>query len=300
MRGGAVPPDASRDQLDAANGTAGGDGNGDSGRNEANDSGGLVDGSREGGAEVTSRCPSSEDDDILNQPCTGDPDCYVEDFATDDEWCPSFGWRFTCDNGTWSSYYEHCDLGSEVCENPQELFQWGITPALDDFDSLFSGTELCDDGSLHLQGNEACEQQYLPSCDCGDAAASDASLADAASCEDGGPAATCLAQRGCTDNEDCAEGEICLCSAGYGAPDAADSQRYDGNRCVPAECWSDSDCEPYGCFVSVGCGFEGVYCHTSDDLCHSDLDCEAYGDGGRSHCAYNGAYWECRERSSCD
>jgi hypothetical protein len=191
------------------------------------------------------------------------------------------------------------DASSSFCKNPQPLYQWGLTTDSDNLSQRSSGLELCEDESFHRTSVETCDQQYLfdDACSCSDGGAFvDGSSIDAGTCVEWTPDPGCLVLQGCMDDGDCASGEICLCSSGYGSGDDLYASRYNANTCVPANCQTDADCGGYECSASRStCRFEGLYCHTSDDLCHGNHDCEL-----GWNCTYSGSRWECTEGSTCD
>jgi hypothetical protein len=45
----------------------------------------------------------------------GDTECYVEEFYAEEIDC-SFGWSYTCVDGVWETWWEHCDVAVEYPE----------------------------------------------------------------------------------------------------------------------------------------------------------------------------------------
>jgi hypothetical protein len=92
---------------------------------------------------------------------------------------------------------------------------------------------------------------------------------------------SCYCNYGCTNDEECGEGRICLCGSPVG-------------QCVPADCRSDADCgQGLRCTSYVtepGCGGTGFRCQTPEDDCASDSDCDQ-----GSQCSSDGVSHTCRE-----
>lgn len=97
----------------------------------------------------------------------------------------------------------------------------------------------------------------------------------------GGPMCTYDA---CAQDSDCKGGEVCQCDG-------------TGNRCLAANCTTDTSCGTYGCSptFNTSCGpysgIQGYYCHTAADSCVNDKDCEA----GAGYCAFDPkvGHWAC-------
>lgn len=89
----------------------------------------------------------------------------------------------------------------------------------------------------------------------------------------------------CSQDSDCTGGAVCYCDPG-------------GNRCVAANCTTDSACNGLGCSPTfeTSCGpfngVQGYYCHTVNDTCLDDKDCKATGPG---YCAFDPkvGHWAC-------
>ena len=91
----------------------------------------------------------------------------------------------------------------------------------------------------------------------------------------------------CMNDSECGAQKVCECTGG-------------GNRCVSANCHTDSDCGGLGCSPTRAemCGnmggTVGYYCHTKKDDCIEDSDCK---DSGM--CVYSpaGGKWTCNHDS---
>ena len=79
--------------------------------------------------------------------------------------------------------------------------------------------------------------------------------------------ATCQYNTQCETDQDCEQGQRCLC--GWSG----------GLRCMDSDCWSDADCEPgQQCSQASLCGGPGgYYCTTSADECETIDDCNGLG-----------------------
>jgi hypothetical protein len=94
---------------------------------------------------------------------------------------------------------------------------------------------------------------------------------------DGG---SCYCTYGCSTDEDCGQGNICLCGDPVG-------------HCVPATCATDASCaggaQCTAYDTSPGCGGTAFACQTPMDSCGSAADCE----GGAGFCMLEGAARAC-------
>lgn len=176
----------------------------------------------------------------------------------------------------------------QACEQPQPLFQ--TEPDESSFSSSItttpSGMELCVDGSYHRVEVVDCigGWERIPGCTCEGMEVDDAGTA----CYD----SQCYRVGGCTTNDDCAAGEVCLCSGRQPSVD------YNGNACVSADCETDADCNGYECGATDGghCSVYMLRCHTAEDECHGNAQCPS----DRHWCAFTGTRWECIEPDICE
>ncbi|MFO0566379.1 MAG: ferritin-like domain-containing protein [Polyangiaceae bacterium] len=78
----------------------------------------------------------------------------------------------------------------------------------------------------------------------------------------GGAPSTCSCAYGCVSDNECPEGQRCLCGDPVG-------------RCVPATCSTAADCqEGFDCMSPFGtCASPSLACQTQKDECSSDDDC---------------------------
>jgi hypothetical protein len=190
-----------------------------------------------------------------------------------------------------SRYSSECDPQTGVaptCEKPQPLFQFEPAEAVvsSSLTTTPSGMEWCADGSYHRVEAVACigGWERIPGCTCDGQGVDEAGTG----CFD----SQCYRIQGCTTNDDCSVGEVCLCSAGRG------DSGYNGNACVSADCETDADCNGYECGVTDGghCSPFMLRCHTAEDECHGNKDCPS----DRHWCEFTGTRWECVESDDCE
>jgi|GEM_PF-2074746 len=89
----------------------------------------------------------------------------------------------------------------------------------------------------------------------------------------------------CTCDADCPNGQQCLCDF-----DTGGWPNQDGNRCVPADCASDEDCDGGRCRAESGfCGDyqfpTRFHCTSPEDDCTTNTTCILK--GGLQYCAYD-------------
>jgi hypothetical protein len=141
--------------------------------------------------------------------------------------------------------------------------------------ALSAGRRLCDNGLLHRvsagtcslpgPGAETIPPEFITAADQGEVF----TCLRNADCSDG-PYGRCVMSidgphciYACSADDDCGEGELCLCSDMEG-----------GGACVTASCRVDSDCGPGNlCAMSSSCGSTQFACQTSSDECAVDSDC---------------------------
>lgn len=100
----------------------------------------------------------------------------------------------------------------------------------------------------------------------------------------------CVRLSECTVDDDCDEGEACVCSGPVW---------HQYPRCLPADCRAGSDCASGSCGLSSDhCGSaESTHCHTERDLCRFNADC-----GYDEDCRFveGAGRWECVGRTICE
>jgi hypothetical protein len=147
---------------------------------------------------------------------------------------------------------------TDTCTNPTPILQespGGPIP---------TGYVRCESGLVHREQKLDCVFMPNPEPDClpddpGNTCASPDECTDAANgyCLPQGQEGTCGCTYGCTNDEECGTGNVCMCN-GY------------TTECVPATCTTDADCGGYQCARNNGGEFA---CQTPFDACRSDQDC---------------------------
>jgi hypothetical protein len=143
------------------------------------------------------------------------------------------------------------------CVNPMPIMQG---PDLDQP----TGFVRCDGGVVHREQQIACiytpndtpcgvEGDPLNEC----SSDLDCTAAPNGSCNVEGMDGGCTCTYGCSTDEECGAGNVCLCEGGPGT-------------CVPASCVTDADCDGYRCVYDWA---EGFACQTPFDECRFDTDC---------------------------
>jgi hypothetical protein len=141
--------------------------------------------------------------------------------------------------------------GSGGCVNP--------TPYI--VDGIDTGFDTCDGGNLRRREQLRCpESTEEPNSCCGE-------CEEGFFCSESGEAG-CSCVPICHTDDDCADGNLCMCG------------RY-GGQCVPATCQTGSDCgagqECTSWDTTQGCLYPAFACTTPQDSCGGDLDCEEPG-----------------------
>ncbi|MCB9748632.1 MAG: hypothetical protein H6713_01365 [Myxococcales bacterium] len=154
-----------------------------------------------------------------------------------------------------------------LCEDPQPILQAGADAP--------SGFVRCADGFIHRASLEQCQEpQGVGDCAASDGggdctADGDCVAAAHGRCVQEGSYPACWCEYGCARDDDCAEGQVCVC-AGEGLGPRA--------RCVPAACERDEACpEDQLCGVSARADACGVISRALScappGACHADLEC---------------------------
>lgn len=99
----------------------------------------------------------------------------------------------------------------------------------------------------------------------------------------------CGCQYSCTSDDECGDGEVCVCGDAITTP-------HGGSICAPAACTKAADCGDQPCGVSSyhnGCGRQvKLQCRGAEDACESATDCK-----GDQQCVAAGEGFSCRGRN---
>jgi hypothetical protein len=140
--------------------------------------------------------------------------------------------------------------------------------------ALIAGLGLCDNGLMHRVTAGTCSRpepaaETVPPEFIAAAQPGEYNCLRNADCVDGTYGRCTMSVDGpyctyaCTQDDDCGEGQLCLCSDMAG-----------GGACVTASCGVDADCGPGNlCASNYACGAAQFVCQTSSDECAVDSDC---------------------------
>jgi hypothetical protein len=152
------------------------------------------------------------------------------------------------------------------CENPTPIMQAGT--------EMPSGFVQCANGFIHhAEAVECVTPQGMDHPDCANFGGTCQTNADCmlnpyGSCQMEGFDGFCSCNYGCVTDDDCQDGEVCVC-AGVIGPYA---------QCIPGECTTGEDCAGELCGLSthhdVCSDSHEMACTTATDECHVDADCE--------------------------
>lgn len=155
-----------------------------------------------------------------------------------------------------------------------------------------AGIDRCDGDTWNRTEAVTCATETTASACSGDGVAACDACGERERCLQDGNGCVCV--EFCTSDDECGDGQACLCTASITTSSDGGFTALAGNaRCVPAECRSDDDCGGASCGVvlSVGC-VEPIElrCRAATDGCASNADC------GDAQCLANdGGGWSCQQ-----